>query len=69
MEIQELKSLVRYADTAQSNAEFWRKLYYAAFAYDINTRMMLHGFIAANGILPDDVPGQLPISATNGRLL
>jgi hypothetical protein len=52
MNTQELRRLIYWCDAAQSNADFWRRMYYAAFALDLKTQLLIQAFVARFGILP-----------------
>ena len=66
MEIREFRALVRWADMATDNAEFWSRLYYAAFSYDVRMRLLLHGLVASFGILPNPASSPTALAASDG---
>ncbi|MHC4336305.1 MAG: hypothetical protein ACYSUV_21530 [Planctomycetota bacterium] len=39
MTIKDLRSLIRWADEAPDNVAFWKRLWCAAAAYDVKTRI------------------------------
>jgi len=52
MTIDELRDLIHWADRAGDNATFWRRLWFAADAWDRRTAALIRGFVAAVGIVP-----------------
>jgi hypothetical protein len=52
MDIGDFRRLIRWCDVAEDNDEFWCRLYYAAFALDLRTRLLVQAFVAQYGVLP-----------------
>jgi len=55
MTIAELRALIRWADTAEGDAGFWKRIYFAAFALDLRTRLLIQALVARYGVLPEGV--------------
>lgn len=51
----ELWAIVRWADMAELDADFWRRLWFAAAAYPLGVCLMVRGFVARFGIVPQIV--------------
>lgn len=51
--VDELRRLVSWCNLAEDNAGFWRRFFYAAYAYDERLRLLLQGFVAQYGTLPE----------------
>jgi len=47
MTVTELRKLLAWCDTADSNESFWYRLYYAAFALDIYTQLQIQAMVTA----------------------
>ena len=45
----QLRLLIRWADTANDNRSFWRRLWYAAEAYETRTRVNIQAMCANIG--------------------
>jgi hypothetical protein len=54
MAINDLRALIKWADVAIDNADFWRRIWYAARVYDPRTRALLRGLVAGIGVVPED---------------
>jgi hypothetical protein len=52
MTIRELRRLIEWCDTAEDNAGFWRRMYYAASALDLRTQLLVQALVAQVGTLP-----------------
>lgn len=53
MTVMELRKLLQWCDVADDDAGFWRRLYYAAFAFDLYTRLQIQAMVARFGVLPE----------------
>jgi len=52
LSVAELRKLLYWADTAHSNRAFWRRIWWAAAAYDARRCALLRGFVAQIGYVP-----------------
>lgn len=50
MNARELRALLKWADTATRTAQFWRRLWLAADAYDLRTKCHIRALVAEHGI-------------------
>jgi len=53
MNVDELRKLIRWCDYTGDNAGFRRRMYFAAFAFDLWTQLLIQVLIATCGILPN----------------
>ena len=53
MSVKDLRRLLDWCDAAEDNAGFWRRMYYAAFALNLRTRLLIQALVAEHGILPN----------------
>jgi hypothetical protein len=52
MKICDFRRLIRWCDAAENDDVFWRRLYYAAFALDLKTQLLVQAFVVQYGTLP-----------------
>lgn len=55
MTVAELRALIRWADTAPDNDTFWRRLWFAAMAYDTRTRVRIQALVVEMGTVPNNI--------------
>lgn len=53
MNVTDLKALIRWADQADDNVGFWKRLWMAAKAYDVRTCTLIKAMVARFGTIPE----------------